>query len=139
MAIAAYALAICIGVTSSPWPIGRLPIEEPEYSLEREHHARVPRRAVRRPVGAPKPKRRTQSLKRPAPSSIADLDRADVARAGEDLRGRERFFGVFGVVVDRAVGDLDLVGDVERRVRRDQALLQRARRPSTTLNVEPGS
>ncbi len=48
---------------------------------------------------------------------LADLDRADVARAGEDLRGRERFFGVFGVVVDRAVGDLDLVGDVERRVR----------------------
>ena len=58
---------------------------------------------------------------------LADLDRADVARAGQDLRGRERFFGVFGVVVDRAVGDLDLVGDVEAAVGRDQALLQRAR------------
>ena len=30
LAIAAYALAIWIGVTSWPWPIGRLPIEEPE-------------------------------------------------------------------------------------------------------------
>ena len=29
-AIAEYALAIWIGVTSSPWPIGRLPMEEPE-------------------------------------------------------------------------------------------------------------
>jgi hypothetical protein len=30
LAIAAYAVAICIGVTAMPWPIGRLPIEEPE-------------------------------------------------------------------------------------------------------------
>ena len=31
LAIAAYAVAIWIGVTDSPWPIGRLPIDEPEY------------------------------------------------------------------------------------------------------------
>jgi len=30
LAIAAYALASCSGVTDSPWPIGRLPIDEPE-------------------------------------------------------------------------------------------------------------
>ena len=29
-AIAEYAAAICIGVTERPWPIGRLPIVEPE-------------------------------------------------------------------------------------------------------------
>ena len=82
----------------------------------------VERRApgpVPRPAGRRRWARRSRSgapsvLKRAAPSRSADLDRADVARAGEDLRGRERFFGVFGVVVDRAVGDLDLVGDVER-------------------------
>ena len=34
--------------------------------------------------------------------------------------------GVFGVVVDRAVGDLDLIGDVEAGLRRDQPLLKRA-------------
>ena len=33
LAIAEYALAICSGVTSWPCPIGRLPIEEPEYLL----------------------------------------------------------------------------------------------------------
>ena len=55
----------------------------------------------------------------------ADLDRADVARAREDLRGGERFFGMFGVVVDRPVGDLDLIGDIEGRARRDQPPLQR--------------
>ena len=31
LAIAEYAVAIWIGVTDSPWPMGRLPIEEPEY------------------------------------------------------------------------------------------------------------
>ena len=31
LAIAAYSSAIWIGVTLMPWPIGRLPIEEPEY------------------------------------------------------------------------------------------------------------
>ena len=29
-AIAVYAVAICIGVTAMPWPIGMLPIDEPE-------------------------------------------------------------------------------------------------------------
>src|ERR1700761_6098295 len=31
LAIAEYAVAIWIGVTDSPWPIGRLPIDDPEY------------------------------------------------------------------------------------------------------------
>ena len=33
LAIAAYPSIICIGVTDRPWPIGRLPIDEPEYSF----------------------------------------------------------------------------------------------------------
>ena len=66
-------------------------------------------------------------LKRAGALEFADLDRADVAGLGQDLRGRERLLAVFGVVVDRAVGDLDLVGQVEARVGRDQAVLQRAR------------
>ncbi len=30
LAMAAYPSIICIGVTERPWPMGRLPIEEPE-------------------------------------------------------------------------------------------------------------
>ena len=30
LAIAAYAVTICIGVTEMPWPIGRLPMVAPE-------------------------------------------------------------------------------------------------------------
>ena len=57
---------------------------------------------------------------------FADLDRADVARARQDFADRERFLGVFGVVVDGPVGDLDLVGHGEAAVGGDEALLQRA-------------
>ncbi len=31
LAMAEYAVAIWIGVTDSPWPMGRLPIDDPEY------------------------------------------------------------------------------------------------------------
>ena len=117
--------AICIGVTSSPWPIGRLPIEEPEYlargsatpcSSPGQFHAggRAEAEAVDPRVEA------VGALAR------ADLDRPHVAGLGEDFGCRERLVGVFGVVVDRAVGDLDLVGDVEARRGGDQALLQGA-------------
>ena len=78
-------------------------------------------------MGAPNPKRCTQSLKRSGALQRADLDRADVARASQDLRGAQRFFRVFGVVVDRLFGDLDLVGDVEWRGGRDQPRFERAR------------
>src|ERR1700730_5777428 len=57
----------------------------------------------------------------------ADLDRADVAGLSEYLRRGERLIAMFGVVVNRPVGDLDVVGDVKARAGRDQALLQRAR------------
>ena len=59
LAIAEYAVAIWIGVTDSPWPIGRLPIEDPEYC---EECRTMPRSSPGRstPVRAPKPKRCTQ-------------------------------------------------------------------------------
>ena len=54
LAIAAYAVAICIGVTSSPCPIGRLPIDEPEYWFSASATpASSPGRST--PVGVPKP------------------------------------------------------------------------------------
>ena len=44
----------------------------------------------------------------------------------EDLRRGQRLVAVSVGVVDRAVGDLDLRREVERRRRRDHVLLQRA-------------
>src|ERR1019366_6423976 len=67
------------------------------------------------------------AVERARPLQTTDLDRPDVARAREDLRGGEGFFGVFRVVVDRAIGHLDLVWDVEGGFRRDRTLLERAR------------
>ena len=59
LAIAAYAVAIWIGVTDSPWPKGRLPIEEPEYlETGRMMPPSSPGRLT--PVVVPKPKRRVQ-------------------------------------------------------------------------------
>ena len=60
LAIAEYAAAICIGVTDSPWPNGRLAIDEPEYCDQRQDDAAAPRPGGRRPVCAPNPNRRTQ-------------------------------------------------------------------------------
>ena len=69
-AIAEYAVAICIGVTSSPWPIGRLPIDEPEYwDGDSVTPGSSPGRPT--PVGAPKPKLCTQWLNVSGPSSLA--------------------------------------------------------------------
>ena len=67
MAIAAYAATICIGVTDSPWPNGRLYIEVPEYF---EGGRMIPPSSPGRstPVGDPKPNRCTQSLNCVGPS-----------------------------------------------------------------------
>ena len=67
----------------------------------------------------------------------ADLDRPDVAGLGEDLGRGERLVAVFGVVVDRAIGDLDLVGHVEARGRCHQVVLER-RRDRDRLERGPG-
>ena len=53
----------------------------------------------------------------------ADLDRADVAGLGQDLRRAQRLIAVFGVVVDGAVGHLNLIRDEEVGTWRDQFLL----------------
>ena len=59
LAIAEYAVAIWIGVTSSPWPIGRFAIEDPEY-LSNGSATPVSSPGSSTPVRAPKPKRCTQ-------------------------------------------------------------------------------
>ena len=113
-------------MTSSPWPIGRLPIEEPEYSSS----------GSASPLSSPgrsTPVRRAEAVfVHPLVEAFgalqrADLDRADVARLREDFGGRQGLFGVFLGVVDHAVGDLDLVGDRKGRIGSDQAAFQRAR------------
>ncbi len=124
MATAGYAGAIWIGVTSSPCPIGRFPIEEPEYSLQRLEDLSVFLAGQSDPGGSTEPESVDPVVEAVVPHQLADLDRADVARVGEDLARREVFFGVFGVVVDDPVGDLDLVGDVEAARGRDQPALE---------------
>ena len=66
LAIAAYALAICSGVTANPWPMGRLPIEEPEYPAS-DGMMPAPSPGTSTPVARPKPNRRTHESKRWAP------------------------------------------------------------------------
>ena len=60
------------------------------------------------------------------PERLSDLDRADVARARQDLGGVQLLGRVELGVVDRSVGDPVGVGDGERRDGRDQPLRQRA-------------
>ena len=53
-ATAAYAAAICTGVTAMPWPIGTLPIVEPDQRLDRQHDAgRLAGKSI--PVGFAEP------------------------------------------------------------------------------------
>ena len=63
----------------------------------------------------------------PGAQALADHDRADVARLREDPGGVERLPAAVLGVVDRAVGDLDLRRQVERRRRRHRAVLERTR------------
>src|SRR3954452_2448129 len=69
LAIAEYAVAIWRGVTDSPCPIGRLPIDEPEYCCQCNT---IPRASPGRstPVGEPNPNRWTQESNRWGPSFI---------------------------------------------------------------------
>jgi len=67
LASAEYAVAICIGVTARPWPIGMFPIDEPEYCSGRSTMPLAsPGTSTFVPV--PKPNRRTQLSNRFAPS-----------------------------------------------------------------------
>ncbi len=69
-AIAAYAAAICTGVTAMPWPIGTLPIVDPDHlSGGRTIPGLSPGKSM--PVVRPKPKREIQEDKRVRPSVSA--------------------------------------------------------------------
>src|SRR3954466_545217 len=139
-AMALYAWAIWIGVTAMPWPIGRLPIEEPEYCFGGSTMPGLsPGRST--PVAWPQPKARAPQIEacRLAEAEVphplveagraqlhADLDRSDVRGLRQDPRDRERLVAMVLRVLDRAVGDLDLGRDRERRARRYESLLQGA-------------
>ena len=84
LAIAEYATAICIGVTAMPWPIGRLPIEAPEYLASGSTMPlSSPGRSV--PVGLPKPKRRTHWSNFLAPSRRPIVTAPTLEDCCEDL------------------------------------------------------
>ena len=107
-----------------PWPIGTLPIVEPDQydgsrpgALAREVDARLLAEAeLLDPL----------LQARLAEQRARDRHRADVRRALEDLRDRHRLRPARLGVVDAPVGDLDRVRQRERRLRRDELLGQRA-------------
>ena len=91
------------------------------------------------PVGVPKPKRRTQLSKRSLPSRRPIVIAPTLLDWARICGGRQRLGAARVRLADRAVGDLDLRRQVERRVGRDDA--RPRARPATVnaLNVEPGS
>ena len=71
-ASAPYAAAIWIGVTAIPWPIGTLPIVEPDQrSTGNTIPGLSPGKSI--PVGLPNPKRVIQRPSRSRPSSSASM------------------------------------------------------------------
>ena len=71
-ATAPYAAAICTGVTAMPWPIGTLPIVEPDhFAGGRTMPGLSPGKST--PVTRPKPKREIHDDRRVFPSSSASL------------------------------------------------------------------
>ena len=84
LAIAAYAVEICIWVTSWPWPIGRLPIVEPEYLLDGEHEAALLAGQVDAGRRA-EPEAADPVVEARGPHLQADGDRPDVGGLREDL------------------------------------------------------
>ena len=110
-----------------PWPIGRLPIEEPEYLSTRQHEAALlagqvdAGRACRSRTCAPSSRSAACPSRRPILIAPTLLDWARICAV------RQRLGAARVRLADRAVGDLDLRRQVERRVGRDRAVLQRAR------------
>ena len=119
LAIAEYAAAICIGVTDSPWPIGRLPIDEPEYCLPVQDDSLLLAGEVDA-GGRAEPEPVHPVVEALWPELHPDLVGADVARDLEDLGDRQRLVAVGLGVVDLAVGDLEHRRDVELGGRGDQ-------------------
>src|SRR5881394_2061832 len=106
-AIAAYAAAICTGVTAMPCPIGTLPIVEPDHlSGGSTIPGLSPGKSM--PVTRPKPKREIQEESRV-------LDRTDVRRVREDLRDGVVDGAALLRVVDDAVCNLERVRERETR------------------------
>ena len=110
-------MAICIGVTDSPWPIGRLPIEEPEYCqacrtipCSSPGQVDAGRRAEPEPVHPVVEALRDRAC---MPISSAPMLLETLRMCGH----RQRLVAVGLGVVDLAVGDLEHRGDVELRAR----------------------
>ena len=96
-----------------PWPIGMLPIVEPDHSFSGSTIPGLsPGKSM--PVGRPKPNREIHCAEPVLPEPLRQRDRADVRRAGEDLGDGHRLGPARLGVVDDAVGDLDLVRQRER-------------------------
>ena len=122
--------AICIGVTAMLSPIGTLRMAVPYHlSLSSTKPPASPGRST--PVGSRKPSLSIQLPEvRLAQALLGDRDRADVRGVREDLARRPVLDRVRVGVGDRALARLAgvlrvRVADLERRVGRDLALLQR--------------
>ena len=124
-AIAAYAAAICTGVTAMPCPIGTLPIVEPDHlSGCSTKPGLSPGKST--PVVRAEPEAARSSGRGGRSELLGQRDRADVRRLREDLRDAHRLGAALLGVVDHAVGDVDRVRERELRLRRDEPVRERA-------------
>ena len=132
-----YPCTICIGVTAAPWPIGRLPIVAPEYSLS---FGTIPCSSPGNwtPVFLPKPNLSIHLLYFVAPIfwpiSTAPMfeERARICADGQVLGAV--FLGVF----DDPFADFDLRRDVNS-VCGVTSPSSSAAETVNALKVEPGS
>src|SRR3954469_18888024 len=85
LATAAYAAAICIGVTAMPWPIGTLPIVEPDHCSS---GSTMPPDSPRKPIprGFGEAEGGDPGVEAGRAEPLRERDRADVGRVLEDLR-----------------------------------------------------
>ena len=98
--------AICTGVTAIPWPIGTLPIVEPDHCASGRNDTRPLSPGKSTPVGC-----RSRSGRPSARAASAELlrerDRPDVRGLREDVARPSCVTVAAARLVDHAVGDLD--------------------------------
>ena len=101
-----------------PWPSGNVPIVDPDQrSSDPLRLAREVDAGARAEAEALYPLREARLAE-----LLSQRDRPDVGRPGDDLVDRHPLRAALVRVVDRAVGDLELVGERERGAGRDEPL-----------------
>ncbi len=125
-------------MTASSWPIGVEPMSDTGHEAGSLFTSPADSAGKPSPVGWPKPSVAICAAKPRLAQLLGDLDRPDVRRLGQDLRGRELFGRVALGVVEHPAVDGERVGDREDLVGVMIPSCSAAEKV-TSLNTEPGS